>query len=168
MLDRTGIASGSLLVLFVLCATVVAHRGGNGTDASRSPRDHGRAVQATEVNRPDAPPVMSLVRLIAVPERYHGRFVAVSGYLHVRFEDCALYLLPDSGPENAVWVSFAPDPKPVHPLTPRPYGMRIKPQSLDSRRLVLYGTFDADSHGHMGAFAGELKGVTSFIERSRQ
>jgi hypothetical protein len=35
---------------------------------------------------------VTLVHLIASPERYDGQIVLASGYLHYRFEDSALYL----------------------------------------------------------------------------
>ena len=51
------------------------------------------------------------VRVISIPERYHDRFITVSGYLRVERENCALYLNKESADmlwsENAIWLAFA-------------------------------------------------------------
>jgi hypothetical protein len=35
---------------------------------------------------------VSLIQLIATPERYHGKFVEVIGYMNLEFEGNAIYL----------------------------------------------------------------------------
>jgi hypothetical protein len=51
---------------------------------------------------------ISLIQFLANPDRYHGVKVAVSGYLHWRFEDAALYLSKTDADylntTNAIWI----------------------------------------------------------------
>ena len=60
-------------------------------------------------------PQVSIVHLVANPEKYDGKRVQVFGYLHVRFEDSALYLSKDDADHligvNAVWVKYDPAAK---------------------------------------------------------
>src|SRR4051794_10776104 len=38
---------------------------------------------------------VSLVQLLANPERYHNKPVSLEGFLHVEFEECGIYLSRD-------------------------------------------------------------------------
>lgn len=73
----------------------------------------------TRLLTPDypSPPQVSVLHLIAHPERYHERMVVVSGYLHNQFEDHALYLSKEDADygvrANAIAVG-------VRRLLPRP------------------------------------------------
>ena len=104
------------------------------------------------------PESVSLIRLIATPEAYDGKFVRVEGYLHNKFEDSALYLSKDDADylvgQNGLWVT---------------YGSVTYKQSLaaDGKPVLLEGTFNKSGHGHMGMFAGELKSVSRVMELTR-
>jgi hypothetical protein len=56
------------------------------------------------------PESVSIIRLIATPEKYHGKFVRVEGYLHNQFENSAIYLSKDDADhligKNALWVWY--------------------------------------------------------------
>ena len=41
----------------------------------------------------DDPVETSMVQLLAHPDKYHGKMVRVTGYLHVKFEDNCLILM---------------------------------------------------------------------------
>ena len=97
------------LVLGSICALVFA-AGGCGPrtpvesvakDAVGKPKDADpRPVDKVDDERPlragpnpESDP--SIVQLLANPDRYHGKKVGVEGFLHVRFEDCSIYLTKD-------------------------------------------------------------------------
>lgn len=90
----------------------------------------------------DAPIHVSLVRLIADPERFHGRLVRVIGYLVIEFEGDALYLHGDDAlfriSANALAVQVTPD-------------MHERKDVLGGY-VMLEGVFDPDATGHRGAF----------------
>lgn len=102
---------------------------------------------------------VSLMQLIATPERYHGKLVSVEGYLSVEFEDFGLYLTRDDfehlNGSNAVWIDFKPG------VLKGPAGMTPNDnKDLSGRFVRLEGTFDAQYHGHMGAFAGSMHNIS--------
>jgi hypothetical protein len=103
----------------------------------------GPDIQAEEV---------SIVQLIATPERYDGKIVRLIGYLHLEFEGDAIYLHREDFDrgiyENSVWINLPNDIKP---------GQR---QAVNGHYVICTARFVAGRHGHMGMFAGELEDVT--------
>jgi len=102
------------------------------------------------------PTSVSLIRLIANPGEYDGKFVRVEGYLHNKFEDSALYISKDDADyligQNGIWVS---------------YGEKAAVGRTDCKPVLLEGVFNRSGHGHMGMFAGELKSVSRIMELTR-
>jgi hypothetical protein len=86
---------------------------------------------------------VSLVRLIADPERFRGRLVRVIGYLEFQFEGDALYLHGDDAlfsiSANALSVDATRD-------------MHERRASLGGYAL-LEAVFDPDATGHRGVFS---------------
>ena len=102
---------------------------------------------------------VSMVQLIATPEKYQGQLVRVEGYLSVQFEDFGLYLSRDdyehlSG-DNAVWLDFKPGV-----LKGRAPAVPNQNQDVQGKFVIVEGVFDAHSHGHLGAFAGAIHNVS--------
>jgi hypothetical protein len=93
---------------------------------------------------------VSLLQLIATPERYDGRVVRVEGYLRLEFEESVLYLHKEDSEQmlsrNAVWISFGPQSS--------------KANGLRNQYVIVEGKFRSDKHGHMGAFVGAIEEVT--------
>jgi hypothetical protein len=118
----------------------------------------------------ERPQSVSLVQLLAAPEKYHGQFVRVEGFLHNKFENSALYLSKQDGDfligKNAVWVSYSDEVQ----LQPRGEANNKKERDLfyfDRKFVLLEGRFDEDVRGHMGAYSGGLTGVTRIMELKR-
>lgn len=91
----------------------------------------------------DGSPIhVSLVRLIADPERFRDRLVQVLGYLVFQFEGDAIFLHGDDAlfriSANSLAVQVTPD-------------MHGRKDSLGGYAL-LEGVFDPDMTGHRGAF----------------
>lgn len=111
-------------------------------------------------------PQVSVLHLVAKPEQYNGKRVKLFGYLHVRFEDSALYLSKDDADyltgANAIWVS---------------YDSAVKLESIegnvsdlhyfDGRYVMLEGFFNMKEHGHMGMFSGGLEKIVRVLELRR-
>lgn len=99
-----------------------------------------RTVSDTRV--PDAE-LVSLVRLIATPERYDGKAVLVVGFLRLEFEGNGLYVHEEDYKrgitKNAVWVV-------------RSAKVNRRADALNMHYVMLGGTFDASHHGHMDLF----------------
>ena len=98
---------------------------------------------------------VSLINLIATPEKYQGKLVQVEGVCLIEFEGWALFLSKDDRKhgftKNALWASY-------YTL---PGGDSLQFQAkFDGRHVLVEGYFDAQSHGHMGLFSGSITNVT--------
>ncbi len=94
----------------------------------------------------------SLIRLIATPEKYDGKTIQVTGYLHLEFEGDAIYLHKEDYEygltENSFWVSFS--------------GKLLKMKEVmdyNDKYVIIIGTFRMNDKGHMGMFGGTLENI---------
>jgi hypothetical protein len=95
---------------------------------------------------------VSLVSLISNPEKFHGKQIRVIGYLNFEFEGNCIFLHKEDNEngitENAFWTDYSNE--------------IISKQNLkkfDKKYVIIEGTFDMNSHGHMGVFAGTIKNI---------
>ena len=98
------------------------------------------------------PVSVSLIRLLANPDRYEGRLVRVIGVFHFGMEESVLYLHREDeellNANNAVWVS------------PKAGSREQDYKELSGAFVIVEGRFTAKAHGHLGAFPGELQSVS--------
>lgn len=91
---------------------------------------------------------VSLITLIANPDRYEGRVVRVIGFVQLEFEGNAIYLHEEDFrraiTDNALWLDA---PKNFRGYEAGSYA-------------IVEGTFTSKQHGHMGMFSGEIMNVT--------
>jgi len=96
----------------------------------------------------EMPQDVSIVQLLATPEKFDGKLVRVIGFLCLAFEDDAVYLHRedfDHGlTQNALWVDVP----------------EKRDESLSRKYVLLEGTFDASDHGQMGLFGGAIRKIT--------
>lgn len=94
---------------------------------------------------------VSLVQLIANPEKYDGKRVRFIGFLRIEFEGDAIYFHRedyDRGlSRNALWVHIPSDMK------------NTEKSATDKHYVICVGVFRANGHGHMGLFSGEVSDV---------
>lgn len=114
--------------------------------SSRRPYDPQAHEFARQISLQYEP--VSLVALLANPERYDGRRVFVSGFVSLEFEDCGLHLdrtAYEAGLQrNAIWLD-------------RPKWLNSRDtQRLSQRYADVAGTFEASGRGHMGSYSGTL------------
>ena len=92
---------------------------------------------------------ISLVQLLANPEKYDGRHVRVSGYIHFEKEASAIFLHEDDVEHhlirNGVWVSLAEG--------------ESLPECQDAY-VEVEGVYRARNTGKAGLFSGALTRVT--------
>ncbi len=95
---------------------------------------------------------VSLVQLIATPERYHGKFVQVVGYMNLEFEGNAIYLHREDFDQrltrNSFWVEFSEEIRKQKNL-----------ENYNKQYVIIIGTFDMESKGHLGLFGGEITNI---------
>ena len=90
---------------------------------------------------------VSLVQLIATPERFEGRKVVLRGFCRWGFEERAVYLHREDAElmntANALWLDAD----------------AAQNKDLDGRFVYVSGVFTGKSHGHLGAFPGEIRDI---------
>ena len=108
---------------------------------------------------------VSLVALLANPDKYDGKLVRVSGFLHHKFEDNHLYISKDDADylltENGISVSYSKD------LKTEPRGFPL--EQYDAAYVLMEGRFRYlrfPSRSDIGAIS-ELIDVTRIRRRDR-
>jgi hypothetical protein len=93
---------------------------------------------------------VSLVNLIATPEKYHQRKIRVIGFLHLEFEGNCLYLHRDDFEygmsKNAIWLNLTTKDKEL--------------RRLSNEYVILEGTFESKMTGHMGMNSGSITNIS--------
>lgn len=96
---------------------------------------------------------VSLINLIATPERFEQRKVAVSGWLSLELENMSL-CIADRVPsrKECLWIEFE------HQNQSREeFEKQLNQWKQHDKRLVMvHGTFDKSNKGHFGAWSGAL------------
>jgi hypothetical protein len=94
---------------------------------------------------------VSLVALVATPERFAGRCVRTIGYMHLEFEGNGLYIHRDDYRQdiykNGVWLDVEALPRGSRP-------------EINDRYVIVEGIVDAASHGHMGAWSASIRDIS--------
>jgi hypothetical protein len=95
---------------------------------------------------------VSIINLIATPEKYHGKKIQIIGYLHLEFEGDAIYLNKEdylhSIMANGLWVNFSDKITKTKNL-----------KDYNDNYVIILGTFNMDSNGHMGLWSGTMDDI---------
>jgi hypothetical protein len=101
-------------------------------------------VRATE------PIEVTLVQLIANPEKFDGKAIRVIGFLRLEFEGNVLYLHREDYEHailgDGIWVDVTPE-------------MTKQKDALNMHYVLLEGVFSSGDRGHMGMWSGTIKGI---------
>ena len=102
------------------------------------------SVQNTETT------YVSMIQLLANPEKYHNKKIFVKGFVHLQFESNGVYLHEEDFrkrlSKNAVWLVVNNDDAKENPVTIDQY-------------WTIEGTFDATQKGHGGIYSGTIKNI---------
>jgi hypothetical protein len=94
--------------------------------------------------------IVSLLQLIATPEKFDKKPIRVVGFLRLEFEGNALYLHREdyenaiSG--NGIWVDVSAK-------------MARQEANLNMHYVLLQGIFNANDRGHMSLWSGSIKKI---------
>jgi hypothetical protein len=115
--------------------------------------DKSKSLSDTLRNQSKSTARVSLISLIANPQKFSGQKVRVIGYLHLEFESNGLYLNKDDFKngisKNAIWIEMGPKHPENSPLS-----------KFIDHYVLMEGTFDDKNQGHMGMMTGSLKDIT--------
>jgi hypothetical protein len=99
----------------------------------------------------DEPVDVSMVQLIATPEKYQGQVVRFIAFLRIEFEGNALYLHQEDYEHgisrNAIWLDLTKNEI-------------LRAKTMSDHYVLAVGHFDSHLTGHMGMFSGTLGEVT--------
>ena len=95
---------------------------------------------------------VSMLQLIASPEKFDGKVIQVVGFLRLEFEGNMLYAHQEDYEhrifKNALWVV-------------RNSRIDQNAQKLDQRYVIIIGTFDASHKGHESLASGTITNITA-------
>ena len=116
----------------------------NKTDSFSTPN----LVQTNE------PFEVSIIQLLANPEKYDGKSVILIGYARIEFEGDSIYLQSEDAKNwlvfNALWLNI-------------PKEIREQRDKYNDKYVVISGKFNAKNHGHMNLFkGGAIENIESF------
>jgi len=96
------------------------------------------------------PTNVTLVQLIATPEKFDGKLIRVIGFLRLEFEGDVLYLHREDYKNailgNGIWVDATAE-------------MNKQSAALNMHYVLLEGIFSSREHGHMGMWSGTIKQI---------
>ncbi len=108
------------------------------------------ACAASPQQQQDVPLVVSMIELIANPEKYDAKTVLVTGFLRIEHEGDILYFSENDFvhgiSKNGLWVERTPDI--VREL-----------EKLDSAYVIVVGTFNPRAKGHRSSTSGSIQRI---------
>lgn len=97
---------------------------------------------------------VSLIQLIATPERFNGKCVRVIGYAKLEFEGDALYLHEEDYKHaitrNALWLTLEGN------------SFNLEKGEINNTYVIVVGKFNADNTGHGSLFSGAIGNIIRF------
>lgn len=112
---------------------------------------HGSRTADNQTNEVEesAGTITSLVKLIATPDKFHGRPITVTGFMNVEFEGNVIYIHKEDYENglypNGLWINLTDAQE-----------KEIDSLNLNKNYVLIEGTFNADGHGHLGLWSGEI------------
>ncbi len=99
------------------------------------------------------PTDVTLVQLIANPEKFDGKLIRVIGFLRLEFEGDVLYLHREDYENailgNGIWVTVTP-------------AITKQRATLNMNYVLLEGVFSSSERGHMDMWSGTIKQIRRF------
>lgn len=94
---------------------------------------------------------VTMVQLIATPERYDGKLVRVIGVGNLEFEGNCLSLSKEDRGQHDIWLELGERATPY-----------TEAQAYNGEWVIVEGFFDKDDHGHFGMFRGAIKNISRY------
>lgn len=96
---------------------------------------------------------VSIIQLIATPEKYSSSHVRIIGYVRLEFEGNSVYLSKEDERsmifKNGLWLDV-------------PEHIRTNSTHYDQKICLIEGMFNPRDHGHMGLWSGAIENISRF------
>jgi len=100
---------------------------------------------------------LSIINLIATPEKYHGKIVSIIGYAEIELENMSLCIMrKTSSSRDCVWIELYEPEVNIELFEKREEQFR----KFHKKIISLRGEFDMENTGHLGASSGAIKSIT--------
>ena len=111
---------------------------------------------------------VSMIQLIATPDKFHQKQILVGGYLRIEFEGNILYFSESAmrarQNKEGIWLGYEKEIKSDEDLKNyRRYFEQLKKYS--GQYVQLEGTYDMSDTGHFGCCSGAIVRVSRVIPR---
>lgn len=104
---------------------------------------------------------VSLVNLIATPDKYHDKKVFFSAYVTVEFENMSLCMMENSlSSKDCLWLDIDSGPFDSEEDLKRYNGIEAVWLLANRQVASIHGTFNKNDTGHLGGWSGAIKNVT--------
>ena len=153
---RTAVLAASMALLTFAASAQAPSAANNPAPSDNSPAaaaelDAQKVLEARRLAYGSEEPVdVSMLQLIATPEKYQGKLVRAIAFLRIEFEGNALYLHKEDYDhriaKNAIWLQLSHD-------------AMLKAEGISNQYVIVEGHFDGQQKGHMGLFSGTLSDV---------
>ena len=136
-------------------AAIAALAIGAGSASAQTERDSGEYV--------------SIVQLIAHPDRYDGKVVFLIAYATIRHEGDSLCMVPKAASsKDCVWLRFDDGPYETEQDFVRYDRARAKWQQLSGKLISVRGTFSKTDTGHFGMYSGGIGKISDVYPAPRK
>ena len=137
-------------MFFVMILLVINF--GQGNNKTENSKNFDESFKVSE-SKSDEPIFVSIIQLIANPEKYDGKIVSIIGFVNMEFEGNAVYLHSEDWQNilysNSLWLEIPKD-------------IEKDKDKYNHRYVVIVGKFNAKKHGHMGLWSGEIENIEHF------
>lgn len=105
---------------------------------------------------------VSLINLIATPEKYDGKIIFVQAYVKIAQENmsiCQTSRMTSS--KDCLWLEIDNGPYDSKEDMQRVKSKEMLWKACDGKRVSIHGLFDANNQGNEGLWSGAIKDVSS-------
>ena len=106
---------------------------------------------------------VSIIQLVANPQRYHGKVVVVAAYATVEPENSSLCMTRNpASHKDCIWLEY--DDAPSNSPTDMQKLKRTKAawSKMNGHRVTVRGTFNQDNTGHFGGWSGAIESISDY------
>ena len=124
---------------------------------------------AADLPQRDTGESVSIVQLIANPDRYDGKVIFLSAYAIVRFEGNSLCMVPKAASsKDCVWLELYDGPDETGQDIVRYKRALAKWRPLNGKLVSVRGTFSKTNTDHFGQFSGAIEKISDVYSQSRK